>query len=242
MSMTQQMATAQDSEHTESEGDGDDSDDNSEPAVLGADELDKDEEMDDLETLMVALNDGSELPKGQSNPAACFQANLGVDLALLVDWIKFIDGVTRSKRLQLKELFQQHFPHVKLPSIWRINEKLESMLQLKPQVLQCCPNICEAYTGAKAEALTCSFCGTARYYEGSLRPRKEWIYFPLLPRLQKQYQDLHRAEKLTTYRAKFDNPRTENRWDITDVFDGELYQELLHKEAMEGVSQAPAFK
>lgn len=64
MSMTQQMATAQDSEHTESEGDGDDSDDNSEPAVLGADELDKDEEMDDLETLMVALNDGSELPKG----------------------------------------------------------------------------------------------------------------------------------------------------------------------------------
>ena len=61
MNMTQHMATAQDSDDTESDGDGDVSD--GEPAVeRSADDLDEEEEMDAMEAILGGLDESSELP------------------------------------------------------------------------------------------------------------------------------------------------------------------------------------
>ncbi|KAH6714715.1 hypothetical protein BKA61DRAFT_481458, partial [Leptodontidium sp. MPI-SDFR-AT-0119] len=89
---------------------------------------------------------------------------------------------------------------------------------LRPQILQCCPNSCEANTGTKSESLKCSYCGTARYYKGSIRPRKEWVYFPLVRRLKRQFES-EKARQLTTYRAQFDGAKADNQRDIREVFE-----------------------
>lgn len=139
--------------------------------------------------------------------------------------------MTRAKRQELAALFEEHFPHVILPKVRRINEKLERMLKLKPRIHDCCINSCQAFTGKDSGALACRFCHSSRYHttedgKHTFRPRKEWVFFPLAPRLALQYQG-DRAQVLTEYRASFDNARSSNFEGWRDVFDGDLYQDLI---------------
>lgn len=54
---------------------------------------------------------------------------------------------------------------------------------------------------------------------------KEWVFFPLIPRLILQYKGA-RAQELTEYRASFDNARASYcGW--RDIFDGDLYQDMI---------------
>lgn len=196
-----------------------------------ADEAEETERMDEIEELQAQHEglDFKELPTGKINVSGNYSANY-TDINLLIDWIKFCQGVTRAKRLELKALFEEHFPHVILPPIWRLNDKLEIMLHLQPKIYHCCVNSCQAYTRDDEDAEKCRFCGTDRYYplqpgQKARRPMKEWVFFPLIPRLILQYKGA-RAQELTEYRASFDNARASYcGW--RDIFDGDLYQDMI---------------
>jgi hypothetical protein len=144
-----------------------------------------------------------------------------------------MDGITRKKRQEIKEFFKRHFVQITLPTIWRINEKLAKHTGIIPVWYDCCINSCMAFTGPSADDDHCTApkyrskpngprCNEARYYPGTTRSRKKWLYIPLLQRLVKQFGS-EQARVLTEYRASFDSKSCS---DLTDIFDGELYQEL----------------
>jgi hypothetical protein len=99
---------------------------------------------------------------------------------------------------------------------------------LSPKHVDCCVNSCCCYTG-KYEALDrCPFpdCNEPRRDEHK-RPRKSFEYLPIIPRLIALFLDKATAEKMA-YRHKYCETRTTEN--VTDVFDGALYQELCERE------------
>jgi hypothetical protein len=148
------------------------------------------------------------------------------DIKQLLDWVFLLEGITRDKRLQLVNFFKRHYPEIPLPTIWRLREKLQALTNIEPIWYHCCPKICIAYTGSYQSLEACPKCQTSRYFPNSRKAQKRWPFFPLLPRLIRQFNGVD-AEKLTTYRAKFDNvPQTAA---LKDVFNGRWYQELRKK-------------
>jgi hypothetical protein len=136
--------------------------------------------------------------------------------------------VSRKKQQEIKEFFQRHFPDISLPTIWRINEKLSSHTGIRPVWYDCCINSCMAFTGDATNDAHCTALKdkpkptgrrcNARYFEGTVKPRKRWLYIPLLPRLIRQFKS-EQADVLSEYRASFDDP-TPGR-DFCDIFNGQ---------------------
>jgi hypothetical protein len=150
--------------------------------------------------------------------------------------------MTRKQELQMKSFFARHFPHIKLPTIWRTHAKLEKHTGIRPVWYDCCVNSCQAFTGICKDATHCTqpkdpsksltnLCNEPRYFEkldkqGKLRPRKRYMTIPLEPRLRQQWMDEQQAEYMMEYRQSFNNKRTD---DYRDVFDGKLYQKFLRE-------------
>ena len=129
--------------------------------------------------------------------------------------------------------FSRHFPSIQpeIPSMWRINEKLEKLSGIHPQWFDCCINSCMAYTGLYKDKLSCDYCNTPRFYDrkdtkGHQKPKKRYLFLPLCPRLRAQYKT-EQAQVLMEYRASFDN--RQGGADYTDIFDGKLYQHWLRE-------------
>ncbi|KAI1097068.1 hypothetical protein F4804DRAFT_228339, partial [Jackrogersella minutella] len=138
-------------------------------------ELDQEEEMDDIEDAA----ETEELPAGFANEK----------LELFIDWVHLMTPLTRSSRQNVKSFFERRFPHIELPSIWRLEEKLQKITGIEHQWIDCCINSCVAYTGRFEGLDHCPFpkCKQARYYKkknknGSSRARKQYLYIPIAPR------------------------------------------------------------
>jgi hypothetical protein len=139
-----------------------------------------------------------------------------------------MEKLTREQRVELQNYFKKHHPDVALPTIWRLREKLQNLAKIEPIWYHCCPNSCAAYTGTYADLDACPSkkCGLSRYDPATKKPRKRWPYYPISPRLIRQFSGVD-AEKLTRYRASFDaQPDTAP---LKDVFSGRWYKELRNK-------------
>jgi hypothetical protein len=150
-----------------------------------------------------------------------------------------IEGMTRSTAEAMVAYFKRWHEDVKLPSIYRTNEKLERRTGIKPVWIDCCVNSCIAYTGEFASDEICTqvikttkeVCNQPRYFDrldkwGNNVARKRYLYLPLEGRLRHQFSTkTWQPEEMSTYRASFDS--RPNGSNITDCFDGELYQGFL---------------
>lgn len=152
-------------------------------------------------------------------------------LPFWVDWVQLLDGITREKQLAIKEFFERWFPTTAkaLPSIWHTDRIMQKHTGIVPQWWDCCINSCMAYTGVYEDSANthCTYCKAPRFYSylgqrNQQKARKRFLYIPLAPRLRRQFMT-DQAKVLTSYRAAFD---TRAVGDITDVFDGEIYQDL----------------
>ena len=109
--------------------------------------------------------------------------------------------------------------------------RLRGITGIQPQLIHCCFNSCMAFTGAFSDLGNCTVCREPRYQPGSARPRKTFIYLPLLQRLRLQYLDAGRAKILKTYRHGFTDPDIRDaRRLFRDVFDGDLYRDFHLRE------------
>lgn len=95
--------------------------------------------------------------------------------------------------------------------------------------------MCIAYTGSLEETASCPVCNVSRYRPATehsehirrgrhtrQQPRKQFVYLPLIERLQIQYRNGSRAHQLKTYRAgQYETFNGTRR----DVFDGDLYRQ-----------------
>lgn len=105
-------------------------------------------------------------------------------------------------------------------------EKLNKLVDIKLNHIDMCKNSCCAFTGIYGDDSECRFCGLERYIisNNSQKPQKSAIYIPLLDRFRIQYADLERSLKLR-YRSQ----REECDYGYGDIFDGELYKELVEE-------------
>ena len=120
------------------------------------------------------------------------------------------------------------FPSERLPSLHKIQARVAFLSGLAPQHFDCCIESCMAYTGPLSDLLECPHCGTSRHDEHG-KPRRQFSYVSIIPRLSALYRDPTTAEKMA-YRADFDaEPGV-----VKDVFDSSHYRSLCGQEVKLG--------
>ena len=113
-------------------------------------------------------------------------------------------------------------------SLHKATTKLKSLVQIKPILIDMCPNSCCAYTGDYKNNNECKYCHTPRFQNAtSNHPRCQMAYFSIKDRLIIQYQDPTRSEELR-YRANYTHHQGfDVDGKIGDIFDGLRYKNLL---------------
>ena len=119
------------------------------------------------------------------------------------------------------------FPELdRLPTEQRTRTRVAFLSGIKSVSIDCCIDVCVAFTGEYEPFDTCPQCGKDRYEPDPqnpdrVRPRKTFKYIPIATRLVNMYRDPEMAEKLS-YRHKFHSSDGIFR----DVFNGALYERL----------------
>ncbi|KAI0062792.1 hypothetical protein BV25DRAFT_1789773, partial [Artomyces pyxidatus] len=116
------------------------------------------------------------------------------------------------------------FPSEDVLSIKAAQTRIALLAGFKPQLYDCCPNSCLAYTGPRDSLNDCPECKTPRY-KADGRARKRFTYIPLIPRLRACAASPAVATQMR-YRA-FEHKSHSD--EISDVFDGKHYQELCQR-------------
>jgi hypothetical protein len=117
------------------------------------------------------------------------------------------------------------FPGVQVRSWKATQRRVGDMSALKPELLDCCVNSCICYVGKYANLEHCPFrdCAEPRY-DTQHRPRRQFSYIPLIPRLKAFVANAEQAAKML-YRSQFQHAPDV----VKDIFDGLLYRRLLGK-------------
>ncbi|KAG2089999.1 uncharacterized protein F5147DRAFT_586908, partial [Suillus discolor] len=116
------------------------------------------------------------------------------------------------------------FDHkISIDSEWIILRCLALLSEIEPRAIDCCVNLCIAYTREHSLREDCPYCNEARF-TSSRQPHHTFSYLPLIPRLQAFFQNKAMIN-LLRYRSEFEPHPTR----IHDVFDSSWYRKLLRK-------------
>lgn len=108
------------------------------------------------------------------------------------------------------------------PPTWDQAKSLATRLAALNAVLyDCCINSCQLFVGLYAAEERCTECHEPRY-SIQQKPRKQFMYIPLIPRLEAYFSNPSVIAELR-YRAEFAHDPSI----IKDVFDCDLYRNLL---------------
>ncbi|KAF9472874.1 hypothetical protein BDN70DRAFT_777195, partial [Pholiota conissans] len=121
------------------------------------------------------------------------------------------------------EKMRNTFHHHSLPSLKVTKSRLEFLAAYRPVRYDCCVGSCVCFVGPYADMTACPHCTQPRRNSKG-RPRKSFVYSPLIPRLRAMFRNTTMANKLT-YRSSY--PFNENI--IQDIFDGEHYRNLTNE-------------
>lgn len=127
----------------------------------------------------------------------------------------------RSKYQQLQALLEER--GIKFPSVRRKEARLRKVTQIKAHFIDCCYNNCIAFTGSYSDHDSCQYCKESRR-NSTGKPRKRFLYIPLIQRLQLQYSDPARARVLTSYRKELHQDNGIRI--LRDFFDGDLFRDF----------------
>ncbi|XP_006457059.1 hypothetical protein AGABI2DRAFT_44714, partial [Agaricus bisporus var. bisporus H97] len=114
------------------------------------------------------------------------------------------------------------FPSVHHDSLKITKKHVRYLSGFNPVSYGCCVNSCICFVGPHEALTECPKCQEKRLDDRG-KPRKSFVYIPLIPRLQAMVANRHHAG-LMRYRADFEpQPGI-----ITDIFDGSYYLSLLN--------------
>ncbi|KAJ7091092.1 hypothetical protein C8R44DRAFT_584411, partial [Mycena epipterygia] len=111
-----------------------------------------------------------------------------------------------------------------ISSLYSLQKRIAFLSGVKPVKYDCCINSCMCYTGRYSTLQHCTFCHEFRLNSEN-KPRREFHYIPIIPRLVALYTNREHSEVLQTYRAEFESEPGK----VKDVFDGLHYKGLLEK-------------
>ncbi|EIN06680.1 hypothetical protein PUNSTDRAFT_29710, partial [Punctularia strigosozonata HHB-11173 SS5] len=113
------------------------------------------------------------------------------------------------------------FPTQDVPS-WKATQSRAAVLSaLDPVLYDCCTNSCCCFVGPHSSLDACPYCKQPRY-DVAGRPRSQFPYLPLTPRL-KAFMEFPATAEQMRYRA---HEHSHTPGTMTDIFDGNLYQQL----------------
>lgn len=119
--------------------------------------------------------------------------------------------------------FQYTFPLEHLPSFKAARSRVNWLSGFHPIYYDCCINSCICYTGPYEKLTSClnRKCGASRY-DSAGKPKRQFRYLPLIPRLRALMANKKQAESMR-YRA-FEHIHEDGK--IKDVFDSTHYRNL----------------
>jgi hypothetical protein len=222
--------TVEDSDESDSEDDQPDDDDNgdflSEPDTEGEDELEgglppEDMINEEFERELAEIGERNKIPTRSPWLISRKAEELtSEDLDMLRAFALKTDEHLTEKAFS-KMRFA--FPSANLDSWKTIRSRVSFLAGLKPVLYDCCVNSCVCYIGPHADQTQCPFCMESRYTLEQ-KPRKRFLYVPLIPRLTAYFKNTSVASRMA-YRSEFaHDPNI-----IKDVFDSSHYRSLLQQ-------------
>ncbi|KAJ7200626.1 hypothetical protein GGX14DRAFT_336361, partial [Mycena pura] len=131
--------------------------------------------------------------------------------------LKIISNMSRTSF----EMMRHAFSHkLEISSLYVMIHRVAMLSGIVPEWYDCCVQSCIAYTGGYAELDSCPHCQEARRSVAG-KPRRQFCYLPLIPRLQGLFQDVEMIRKLR-YRHNFE----QKDGVVSDVFDTQHYRDL----------------
>ncbi|KAG1889030.1 uncharacterized protein F5891DRAFT_965740 [Suillus fuscotomentosus] len=116
------------------------------------------------------------------------------------------------------------FPDIQLPSLKQTRARVAFLAGLSPARYDCCINSCCCFVGPIEDLDRCPHCSAPCRTPSGL-PQKQFTYIPIIPHLVALYANRQSATEMR-YRTRGHSHQPGN---ITDMFDGSLYQKLLAK-------------
>ncbi|PKY57682.1 hypothetical protein RhiirA4_292556, partial [Rhizophagus irregularis] len=111
----------------------------------------------------------------------------------------------------------------------KVKRKLGSIVGIEPKIYDMCVNSCCAFVGVLENETKCKFCKEDRYYSNG-KARKNLPFISIIERLKLQFKNPERSKELL-YRHNYTCNKGEFAHNnIGDIFDGQIYQELLNDE------------
>ncbi len=105
-----------------------------------------------------------------------------------------------------------------------------------PEFYDCCPNSCCCYTGAYEKLKDCPYC-REKHYRVDGKPRKQFMYMPLIPCLVAFASNPDMAKQMC-YRSEHEH----TPGIVTDISDGSRYRNLCaHKIHINGTAFAQRY-
>lgn len=113
---------------------------------------------------------------------------------------------------------------IKLHSLYVMHRRIAILAGIVPELYDCCPTNCCAYTAGFKDKHACPYCAEARF-DSNGKPRATFEYIPLIPRLQALFQNPDYIRRLQ-YRTE----RATSADLISDIFDGSHFKSLLNRQ------------
>lgn len=132
--------------------------------------------------------------------------------------------------------FRFAFKESNLNSVKSSKHRIAFLSGFEPVRYDCCTNSCVCYTGVYADRNTCPKCNEPRYNTCG-KPRKQFTYIPLIPRLRAAAANPTYASRMQ-YRSQ---GHTHIPDQITDIFDGHHYCQLKNQQITINDQSLPAW-
>lgn len=126
---------------------------------------------------------------------------------------------------RLYDRIRHLFAHrLTLDTVYNLHKRMSELSWVTKILYDCCINSCCCYTGSLSGNITCPYCKEARF-DSNGKARQCFRYLPLTARLKNLFLNTKTSE-LLDYRSEY----MHNENEISDVFDGAHYCELLDEE------------
>lgn len=132
-------------------------------------------------------------------------------------------GLSRSTYRNLCRFFRHK---LNLDTEYLMYRRMEVLSGIKPILFDMCRDSCCLFAGPLAALSECPNCGAHRFLDNG-KPVAQFSYLPLTPRIQAWFQSQPMIERLL-YRSN----HVHTPGQITDIFDGSNYQEMLHSDIL----------
>ncbi|KAF8830746.1 hypothetical protein HHX47_DHR2001130 [Lentinula edodes] len=115
-----------------------------------------------------------------------------------------------------------------LPKLDEMRSRVAALSSVEPEVYHCCVNSCICYVGSHELRQKCPFCNESQYHPDG-KPRKIFIYIPIIPRLQAFLMNQKIAQQMQYRHEYCNNSDISSSRNINDVFDGDEYLKLQNE-------------